>query len=223
MVIAIDGPAASGKSTTARLVAKAMGYLHIDTGAMYRAATLRVLRSGTVPSSEKEVVACVRGGEIQLRMNADGTNVLLDGIDVTADVRHPDVTKNVSQVSSYPGVREVMVREQRRMAASGGAVLEGRDIGTVVLPNADLKIFMVADVQERAARRKKDLLAAGIDATDMALIKEIEERDLKDSTRAASPLRKAADAVELDTSHLTIEQQVSEIIQRAQNILRSRQ
>ncbi len=222
LVIAIDGPAASGKSTTARLVAGALGYLHIDTGAMYRAVTLAVLQRGVDPGSESEVVRVARSVKVELVPGTDGSRVLLDGQDVSAAIRRPNVTENVSAVSSYQPVRDLMVVLQRKLAASGGAVLEGRDIGTVVLPQADLKVFMVANVTARARRRQLDLASAGIDADEVALIHDIEERDRKDSTRAASPLRKASDAMEVDTSDLTIDQQVNVIVERAREILKGR-
>lgn len=222
LVIAIDGPAASGKSTTAKLVARALGYLHIDTGAMYRAVTLKVLRSGIDVADRVAVVHAARTSTIELRPGQDGNTVVLDGEDVTTSIRHPDVTRNVSAVSSYQDVRDVMVLAQRRMASNGGAVLEGRDIGTVVLPEADLKIYMIADVHARAQRRLRDLTAAGIEAEEDALVDEIRERDRKDSTRTASPLKKADDAVEIDTSDLTIDQQVAKIVDRAREILKRR-
>ena len=222
LVIAIDGPAASGKSTTARLVASALGYLHIDTGAMYRAVTLAVLRRGVDPASADDVVRVARGSHVELIPGRDGAHVRLDGEEVTAAIRTPEVTANVSAVSSYQPVRDLMVEMQRRMAAAGGVVLEGRDIGTVVLPHADLKVFMVANVMARAKRRQRDLAAAGIDADESALMHDIEERDRKDSTRTASPLRKAADAIEVDTSDLTIDEQVQVIVQKANEILKGR-
>jgi cytidylate kinase len=222
LVIAIDGPAASGKSTTARLVANALGYLHIDTGAMYRAVTLAVLRRGVDPSSADAVVQVAQSVRVELIPAPDGSHVLLDGEEVSSAIRKPEVTANVSAVSSYQPVRDLMVDLQRRLSAGGGAVLEGRDIGTVVLPQADLKIYMVANVSARAQRRQRDLAAAGIDADETALVHDIQERDRKDSTRLASPLRKAPDAMEVDTSDLTIEQQVQLIVQKANAILKGR-
>ena len=148
-----------------------------------------------------------------------GDRILLNGTDVTGEIRSPEVTKNVSAVSSYEAVRGVLVREQRKLAANGGIVLEGRDIGTVVLPEAELKIFMVAAVSERARRRKKELLTSGIEVREEEIVKEIEERDRKDSTREVSPLKMAADAIKLDTSNLTIEEQVLFIVDRARKII----
>ena len=189
---------------------------------MYRSVTLKVLRTGIDPKDRSAVVKAAQTSSIEIRPGSDGNVVLLDGEDVTTAIRHPDVTRSVSAVSSYQGVRDVMVEAQRRLASQGGAVLEGRDIGTVVLPGADLKVFMVADVHARAQRRLRDLADAGIAAEEEALVDEIQERDRKDSTRTASPLRKADDAVEVDTSNLTIGQQVSVIVEKAREILKRR-
>lgn len=219
IVIAIDGPAASGKSTTAKLVAERLGYLHIDTGAMYRAITLKVVEEKIPLDAVDRIQQLAERTNIQLERRDGQHRVFLDGRDVTEAIRSPEITKRVSLISSYPPVRSVMVREQRRMAEAGGVVLEGRDIGTVVLPNADLKIFMTADVAERARRRKKELEGAGVRVDEEALRVEIEERDKKDSTRETSPLRKAPDAIVLDTSRLTVEQQVEFIVQRAKEII----
>ena len=220
ITIAIDGPAASGKSTTAKLVAHKLGYLHIDTGAMYRAITLKALDEKIDLNDKKEIVRLAQTSTIRLEVKDSTTNVFLDGTEVTNRIRTQLVNRSVSTVSSYKGVRDVMVLEQQKMAVSGGVVLEGRDIGTVVLPGAELKIFMIASVEERARRRKKDLAQVGIEANRDDLIKEIDARDQKDSTREASPLRKAPDAIELDTSNLTIEEQVDFILRRAKEILR---
>ena len=219
IAIAIDGPAASGKSTTARLVAERLGYLHLDTGAMYRAVTLRVLEE-KIPLDDMEAIgALAERTLIRLERSATGIRVFVDNRDVTHYIRSEHVTLHVSQISSYENVRRVLVREQRRMAAKGGAVLEGRDIGTVVLPDAELKIFMVAGVAERVRRRQKDLQAIGENVDSGQLENEILERDRRDSTRKASPLRKAEDAVELDTSSLTIDEQVQFVVARAKEII----
>ena len=222
ITIAIDGPAASGKSTTAKLVAHKLGYFHIYTGAMYRAITLKALDEKIDLNDKKEIVRLAQTSTIRLEVENCTTKVFLEGIEVTKRIRTQLVSRSVSTVSSYEGVREVMVQEQQKMAASGGVVLEGRDIGTVVLPKAELKIFMVASVEERARRRKGELTLVGIEANQDDLIKEIEMRDQKDSTRAVSPLRKAPDAIELDTSHLTIEEQVDFILERAKEIIREK-
>ncbi len=219
IAIAIDGPAASGKSTTAKLVARKLGYLHIDTGAMYRAITVKVLDEKIDVDNEENVTRLAKTNEIRLLGNADDARIFLNNEDVTDKIRTPDVNRAVSTVSSYKGVREVLVQEQRKMAKAGGVVLEGRDIGTVVLPKAELKIFMIASVEERANRRKKELADKGICASVDDTMKEIEARDRKDSTREVSPLKKAEDAVILDTTSLTIEGQVDFIVDRAKKII----
>jgi len=212
LVIAIDGPAASGKSTTARLVAERLGYLHVDTGGMYRAMTLKILRAGIDPADSAAVDAAARTTGIRIDASGGAPAILLDGEDVSAGIRTPEVTRAVSQVSAIRSVREVMVREQRRLAAGGGVVLEGRDIGSVVLPGADVKIFLVADPAERARRRRNELLEQGIDIGLGELESEIRERDRRDSSREISPLRKAEGALEVDTSTLTVDEQVGRIL-----------
>ncbi len=223
IVIAIDGPAASGKSTTARMVAERLGYLHIDTGAMYRAITLRVLEEGIPLDAVDKIAALAERCRIRLERLNGSNRILVDERDVTEKIRSLEVTKNVSLISGYEPVRRVLVREQQRIAEQRGVVLEGRDIGTVVLPNADLKIFMVADALERAKRRKKELAATGVKVDEKALMEELRERDRSDETRAVSPLRKAPNAIELDTSDLTIEQQVDFIVRKAKAIIKGKQ
>lgn len=219
LVIAIDGPAASGKSTTARLAAEQLGYLHVDTGAMYRAVTLKVLRAGLRPDDEEGINRLIGSTRVELRRAGEEIRVILDGHDVTDGIRTSEVTRAVSAVSRFRRVRERMVEEQRRIGNGQGIVLEGRDIGTVVFPNADLKVFLVAGIEARAKRRQAELRAQGVE-TDMAqLVREIEERDRLDSTRMESPLRKAPDAVVLDTSNLTIDEQVEFVVQKAREIL----
>ena len=222
IVIAIDGPAGAGKSSTAKLVAKKLGYVHIDTGAMYRAITFRVLEEGIPLDATDRISTLAQRSEIRLESSHHSTKVFIDGQDVTHRIRSGEVTKAVSSVSSIRKVREVLVREQRKMAASGGVVLEGRDIGTVVLPEAELKIFMVANVSERARRRKKELALAGVDVDEQSLTSEIEERDKRDSTRDTSPLKQANDALVLDTSDLKIGEQVSFIVQKAREIIKEK-
>jgi cytidylate kinase len=218
LVIAIDGPAASGKSTTARLVAEALGYVHVDTGAMYRAVTLKVLRAGIDPSDAGAIGELLAQTHVALRRDGERIRVVLDGSDVTDEIRSPAVTRTVSMVSRHRFVREAMVREQRRMGADGGIVLEGRDIGTVVFPGADVKVYLVAGIESRARRRARELEARGL-APDMgALVEEIRERDRLDSTREESPLKKADDAIEVDTSDLTIGEQVGIVVDRARKV-----
>ncbi|MGA9121147.1 MAG: (d)CMP kinase [Bacteroidota bacterium] len=211
-IVAIDGPAASGKSTTARRSAEELGFLHLDTGAMYRAVTLKVLRRGIDVENGKAIVQMVEGTHIELRNPGGQLTVLLDGAEVSAEIRSEAVTEAVSAVSRLRGVRAAMVREQRRAAEYSDIVAEGRDIGTVVFPDADLKFFMVAGIEARARRRQAELAAQGIETDLKGLVAAIRQRDLTDSTRNESPLRKAADAIEIDTSDLTIEQQVAVIV-----------
>lgn len=219
LIIAIDGPAASGKSTTAKLVAARLGYLHVDTGAMYRAMTLKVLENGVDPKDIKAIGVLARATKIRLSSAEGGVAVELDGADVTEKIRTPKVTRAVSAVSMVAEVRRRMVEEQRVMGKRGSIVLEGRDIGTVVFPNADIKIFMVAHPRERAARRRKEMAAKGLPAEIDELEKEIAERDEKDSTRPISPLTKAEDAIVLDTTNMTIEDQVEFIVRKAKEKL----
>lgn len=219
--IAIDGPAASGKSTTAKILAQKLGLLHIDTGAMYRALTLKALEKNIDITNEDALVELAR--QCTITFGTDGTEnrVYVNGEEVTKAIREPEVTRNVSAVSSFPRVRQVMVELQRQLAKDGGVVLDGRDIGTVVLPDAEVKIFLIADVGERAKRRKKDLERVGVNAEEHELEQEILERDRKDSTRAASPLKQANDALVIDTTHLTIDEQVEKILQYAQQKMKT--
>lgn len=223
LVIAIDGPAASGKSTTARLVAQRLGYLHVDTGAMYRAATLKVLRAGIPPGDAGRIAALIETSHVELRDVNGHPKVFLDGEDVSDAIRTQEVTRAVSAVSGIRRVRDVMVREQRRMGRDGGIVLEGRDIGSVVFPDADLKFFLVAGIDARAKRRSRELEERGIAADPEALRDEIRERDRVDSTRAESPLVRPAGAVELDTSDMTIEQQVAFVVGSAKRMMEGRE
>lgn len=220
LIIAIDGPAASGKSTTAKLVAARLQYLHVDTGAMYRAMTLKVIESGIDLKDVKAIAALARSTKIRLVPKEGSFCVELDGTDVTEKIRTPKVTGAVSAVSMLAEVRQRMVEEQRAMGKNGAIVLEGRDIGTVVFPDADLKIFMVANQRERAARRSKEMAAEGIETELDELEKEIVERDKKDATRSISPLAKAHNAIVLDTTDLTIEEQVEFIVRKAKEKLK---
>jgi cytidylate kinase len=219
LVIAIDGPAASGKSTTAKLVAERLGYLHVDTGAMYRAFTLKMLRSGISPDDRETIARLLESTRVTLRHNEGEMRILLDGEDVTEQIRSVEVTRAVSAISSLREVRRAMVREQRAMGKNGGIVLEGRDIGTVVFPDADCKFFIIAGIDARAQRRLKELRERGLDADLDALKVEIAERDRLDSTRSESPLRKADGAVEIDTSDMTIEEQVDVVTGKIQEKL----
>ena len=207
-MIAIDGPAASGKSTTARLVAERLGYLHVDTGAMYRAIALKVLRKGIGMEERERIEALMPTTHVAMQLQKGALRVFLDGEDVTGAIRTRDVSKAVSPVSGYPEVRRAMVREQRLLGAEGGIVMDGRDIGTVVFPDADLKFFMVAGIDARARRRQEELAARGTVLPLDAVLVDIQERDARDAGRAEAPLRRADDAIDVDTSAMTVEQQV---------------
>ncbi|MBI3260441.1 MAG: (d)CMP kinase [Ignavibacteriae bacterium] len=206
ITIALDGPAGSGKSTTARKVAERLGYIYIDTGAMYRAVTLAAIRRG-IEISNLPLKVLVQSINIQLEQSPNGQKTLLDGVDVSREIRMPEVTKLVSEVSASPAVREAMVKEQRRIGKKGGVVMDGRDIGTVVFPNAELKVFMIASIDERSQRRAAELQAKGIDVSPDTIARELEKRDELDSNREISPLVQAPDARLLDTSSITIEEQ----------------
>ena len=219
LVVAIDGPAASGKSTTARLVAQELGYLHVDTGAMYRAVTLRVLRAGVAPDDRNAVGALMATTHVALEERAGRLLVTLNGEDVSDAIRHPDVTRAVSAVSGLRDVRSAMVREQRALGKNGGIVLEGRDIGTVVFPDADVKFFMVAGIASRARRRQQELASTGTEIPLETLVREIQERDARDSGREESPLRCANDAIRIDTSDMTIEAQVECVVRAVRSKL----
>lgn len=212
MQIAIDGPAGSGKSTIAKRVANQLGFIYCDTGAMYRTATVMALRKGLKLDDEAAIMAALKPLTITFKPAPEGQLVFMDGEDVTLAIRQEDATNNVSQVSALPKVREEMVKRQHAIAAANDIVMDGRDIGTTVLPQAEVKIFMIASVQKRAERRYKENVEKGIMTPVAVLAEEIEARDHKDSTRAVSPLRKAADAVEIDSSNMTIDQEVAEII-----------
>ncbi len=222
LVIAIDGPAASGKSTTAKLVARRLGYVHVDTGAMYRAVALQFLRSGVELMQKRRVEELLKNTHVALQPDNGGLKVLLNSEDVTDKIRSAEVTKTVSAVSTLRIVREAMVREQQAMGAKGGVVLDGRDIGTVVFPDADLKIYMVANIEARAKRRAEELQVKGQHVDVSSLRDDLEARDKLDTSRDESPLRRADDAVILDTSDLTIEEQVEFIVKKAEEILQKR-
>ena len=212
IVVAIDGPAGAGKSTIAKLVAEKLGYAYIDTGAMYRSVALKFLQTGK-DFDEDFISELARTMVIEFKPEASVNRVFVDGQEVTDAIRSAEVTANVSRVAAIGAVREAMVAQQRRMGESGGVLMDGRDIGTVVFPNAQLKIFLTATVEERAMRRYKELIAKG-QQVDLAQLKEdIASRDKQDSERAISPLRQAEDALLLDTSYMNIEQVTAKILQ----------
>ncbi|HPJ00565.1 MAG TPA: (d)CMP kinase [Enterococcus sp.] len=206
--IAIDGPASSGKSTVAKILAKEYGYIYTDTGAMYRSVTYLAIQHQVDFEDEKQLVALIERYPITFKQTETGQLIFVDGQDVTEAIRQPKVTNNVSIVSAHEKVRHELVRQQQKIAEDGGVVMDGRDIGTVVLPNAEVKIFLVASVTERAERRFKENQSKGIDTDFETLKQEIEQRDYLDSHREVSPLKQAEDAVRIDTTGLSIEEVV---------------
>lgn len=217
LIIAIDGPAGSGKSTTAKLLAEKLGYLYIDTGAMYRAVTLYAIRNGII-GNEKKITELAEKLNIELKFENGKTQVFVDGNDVSEEIRSLEVNQNVSPVSKIEGVRKVLVQKQKEMGRNGGVVMEGRDITTVVFPNADVKVFLTATIDERARRRALEFAQKG-QQVDLDKVKQnISERDKIDSSREVSPLTKSDDAIEIDTSNLSIEQQVSLILEEVKKI-----
>lgn len=218
IIIALDGPAGSGKTTTAKIVADKLGYLYIDTGAMYRAVTLAWIRQNK-EYSDAGVIAMLDSLQIELRQSEVGQRTILNGEDVSEDIRLPEVTKLVSPVSAIAEVRDKLVAMQREIGNAGGVVMDGRDIGTAVFPNAELKVFLVASIETRANRRTKELVAKGMEVNEELIKKEIADRDHYDSNREHSPLRKAEDAIEIDTSDMTLQEQADTIIALANIIL----
>ena len=209
MTIALDGPSGAGKSTLARRAAKAFGFIYVDTGALYRSIGLFVLRRGVSSTDEKAVVLMLP--EIKLEMNYDDDGVqrmILNGDDVTEDIRTPEASKYASDVSAIPAVREFLLNMQREMADKYNVIMDGRDIGTVVLPDAGLKVFLVADARVRAKRRYDELTAKGMDVSFDDVHNDMIQRDKNDSERAAAPLKAADDAVMLDTTEFNFEESV---------------
>lgn len=214
VVIAIDGTAGAGKSTTSRGVARALGLRYLDTGAMYRAVTWAVLRSGTPVGDPSAVAARVAGLSLESGTDPQAPTIALDGVDVSREIRTDAVTAAVSQVSAVPRVRELMVARQRREIGDGGIVVEGRDIGTVVAPGADLKVFLTADPAARAVRRAAELTSQH--NRDLGFVEaDLARRDTADSTRAVSPLAVAADAVTVDSTYLSLDDVIAAIVDLA--------
>ncbi len=213
MIIAIDGPSGAGKSTIAKLVAKSLGYLYLDTGAMYRALTFKVLKEGIDITDIGKITDLAYKSTIDLINNPDGQiKILLDGIDISSDIRQLRITKLVSDVAKIKDVRQVMLSLQRKLGSRGNVVLDGRDIGTVVFPNAEKKFYLDAGLKERVSRRYKELKELGQDVTLGIVDTDLSNRDKIDSNREFAPLKKADDAIYVDTTHLTIEEVVNKVL-----------
>ena len=217
-IIAIDGPAGAGKSTVAKHLAAHFGLLNLETGAMYRAFALKALRAGVAPENAVALQNLAATTAILLEPTSNGNRVLLDGVDVTGQIRDTEVTQAASRVSVHPAIRAWMVDLQREMGRKGGVVMEGRDIGTVVFPDADLKFFLDASPEARSQRRYEQAGTATAVATPEAISKELRERDERDRNRAESPLRAAPDAVIIDSTSLTLD----EVLVRIEAIVRER-
>lgn len=212
LTIAIDGPAGAGKSSVAKVLAARLHYLYIDTGAMYRAFTWALLQKNAAPDDEKAVQELLDTLDIRLEPLADLCRVFVNDTEVTDAIRTQAVSSHVSEVAALPAVREKLVELQRKMAAGGGVILDGRDIGTVVLPKADLKVFLTASVESRARRRYLEMQEKGSSETYADIAKSIQQRDDMDTHRAASPLKKAADAIVVDNSDLNLQQTADAIL-----------
>ena len=211
-IVAIDGPAGAGKSTIARTVAERLGYVYVDTGAMYRSVAWKSLQEDVPLSDADGISALARSMTIRFARN-DGQRVYADDTDVTEAIRAPQVTQLSSPVSAISGVRRRLVEMQREMGANGGVVMEGRDIGTVVFPDAEVKVFLSASPEERARRRHRELAEKGIPASLEDLTAQMRERDIRDSTREDSPLKQAQDATLIDTDGMTINEVVDAVIE----------
>ena len=211
-IIAIDGPVGAGKSTTARKVAEELGYLYVDTGAMYRAVTVDVLDHGIDPEDESNIENLVPSTKVELRIDERGQRTLLNDRDVSERIRDRDVTNAVSAVSAMKAVRERMTDLQRELGKKGGIVMEGRDIGTVVFPDAEIKVYLDASPEIRARRRHEEVTAKGIIIPFDVLLEEVIERDRLNMTREIAPLRKADDAVVVDSTNLSFDEQVQKIL-----------
>ncbi len=213
VIIALDGPAGAGKSTVAKEVAKRLGFVYLDTGAMYRSLTLKALRLGIDVADEVRLIDLARKTTIDLKVNEQHVlKVLLDGDDVTEEIRTPEVTNQTFYIARVGGVREIMVDRQRAIGQKVDIVAEGRDIGTVVFPRAYRKFYLDADFEERAKRRYKEMAGKGVSIESANVQKDLQERDAKDFTRTVGPLKKADDAIVIDSTHMSIEDVVQAIV-----------
>ena len=214
MQVAIDGPASAGKSTVAKLIANKLDFVYIDTGAMYRACTVIARNNHLDYGDEDAIIKAIDKDGIELKSENGEQKVYSAGKDISLEIRTPEISANVSQVSALPKIRKKMVALQRKMSGQVDVIMDGRDIGTTVLPNAEVKIFLVASARSRAKRRMKDFKQRGIESTQTVeqIEKDIAERDYKDSHRKISPLRRAEDAIEIDTTKMSIDQVVERIL-----------
>lgn len=206
LVIAIDGPSGAGKSTLARLLASRLGYVYIDTGAMYRAVGWKAKQEGTDPADERKLASLCGRVSVTIRHDADGQRIFVDGAEVTAEIRTPEMGMMASAVSRSPAVRARLLTLQRSLGAEGGVVMDGRDIGTVVFPGADVKFFLDASAEERGRRRHAELREKGMNVGLERITQEIRDRDRQDSGRAIAPLKRADDAIPIDSSAMTLDE-----------------
>jgi len=216
-IITIDGPAGAGKSTVAKQLAEKLDLAYLDTGAMYRALTLKAIQQNVNLENEDDVVAMARQTHIDLENHAQGVKVILDGADVSEEIRTAEITNKTYFVAQKPRVREIMVEWQRLLGSKKGVVVEGRDVGTVVFPQANNKFYLDANINERSRRRIEELREKGNDVDADKLVFELKERDNKDLTRTVGPLRKADDAVFIDSTHLTIDEVIEEMMKHINN------
>lgn len=210
--VAIDGPAAAGKSTVAKQLAEKLSFVYIDTGAMYRALTLQCLQSNVKLDDEKAIVSLLSDTTIELKQNSQGQSVFLNGKNVTEQIRQNDISRNVSYIAKLASVRDEMVQRQRKLAEDVNVIMDGRDIGTNVIPDAEVKIYLLASVEERAQRRYEENVKNNISTNLEKLKAEIAARDRRDMEREYAPLKRAADAIVIDTTSLTIDEVVTEIL-----------
>ena len=217
-ILTIDGPAASGKSTTARIIANKLHWLYLDTGAMYRAMAVKIVQNNIALDDSVSIGKIADETEISIKQTKNGMKVFLDQEDITNKIRTPEIDRAVGPVCEVPQVREVLVSLQKKIGSKGNIVAEGRDMGTVVFPKADLKIFLIASLPSRAERRFKDMKKMGLEISKEELIQEIQKRDQRDANRAHSPLKKAEDSIVLDTTHLSIAQQVEFILNKINEV-----